>query len=371
MAYPSETAPVMWQCIIGHDAVVARWRTILEADRLASTYLFVGKEGIGKRTVAMQLAQGILCQANGLTGLDACGACPSCRLAEAGNHPDFQIISRPPDRAALPLEAFIGSKERRHREGLCHALALKPQLSGRKVAVIDDCDDLTQEAANGLLKTLEEPPAGSLLILVGTSTQRQLPTILSRCQVLRFAPLDNAQIATVLRTKGLAASDAEADRLAAACDGSIAWAAELADKGLWELRDELFRQLAAIEWDVLRLTKMVADFVDRNARDPAARRRRIRQVMQMAAVFFRELMRAAVGVPPHADQGVLGAVRNVLSRGAVDVDQVVAQVERCLLAMAEVDRNLNQATLLACWLDDLEKLGTGRPVNPAGAALMA
>jgi hypothetical protein len=116
---------------------------------------------------------------------------------------------------------------------------------------------------------------------------------------------------------------------------------------------------------------MVADFVDRNARDPAARRRRIRQVMQMAAVFFRELMRAAVGVPPHADQGVLDAVRNVLSRGAVDVDQVVAQVERCLLAMAEVDRNLNQATLLACWLDDLEKLGTGRPVDPAGAALMA
>ena len=78
------------------------------------------------------------------------------------------------------------------REGLCHDIALKPFRGGRKIAIIDDADYLNQEGANCLLKTLEEPPEKSVIILIGTSQQRQLPTIRSRCQIVRFAPLSTA-----------------------------------------------------------------------------------------------------------------------------------------------------------------------------------
>ena len=101
--------------------------------------------------------------------LDACGHCPACLQAAAGSHPDLETVAKPPDKSFLPLELLIGDKEHRMREGLCYRLSLRPLLGGRKIAVIDDADYLNAEGANSLLKTLEEPPPGSLLILIGTS----------------------------------------------------------------------------------------------------------------------------------------------------------------------------------------------------------
>ena len=94
------------------------------------------------------------------------------------------------------------------REGLCYDIALKPYSGRRKVAIIDDADYLNKEGANCLLKTLEEPPPKSLLILIGTSEQRQLPTIRSRCQIVRFQPLPEQDVAELLLATG-ACEDAE------------------------------------------------------------------------------------------------------------------------------------------------------------------
>src|SRR5205823_1972002 len=111
----------------------------------------------------------------GATQLEPCGECESCRLAASGSHPDSHSISLPRDKSFLPLELFVGRRERRMQEGLIHDLALKPFLGGRKIGIIDDADLLHEEAPNALLKTLEEPPPRSVLILVGTSAARQLP----------------------------------------------------------------------------------------------------------------------------------------------------------------------------------------------------
>src|SRR5207244_12270207 len=127
------------------------------------------------------------------------------------NHPDVEVIAKPADKAFIPLELLIGDAEHRMRAGLCYSIALKPYSGRRKVAIIDDADYLNKEGANCLLKTLEEPPQNTVLILIGTSEQRQLPTIRSRCQIVRFQPLAESDVAELLIEMALR-SDPAADR---------------------------------------------------------------------------------------------------------------------------------------------------------------
>ncbi len=132
----------------------------------------------------------MLCKTRRSMPLEPCGRCESCRLFAAGSHPDLDVVGLPKDKSTLPLELFIGDKEHRNQDGLCHRIAFRPFFGGRKVAIIDDADRFSQESANCLLKTLEEPPPRSLMILIGTSPSKQLPTIRSRSQVVRFQPLE-------------------------------------------------------------------------------------------------------------------------------------------------------------------------------------
>ena len=177
-----------WQGIAGHDEIVARFRTMLARGRLASTFLFVGPAGVGKRTFATRLAAALLCQTQPPAALDPCGVCSSCLQVAAGTHPDLLRVSKPADKSFIPLELFIGPKEKRMQQGLCHDISLKPFMGGGRVAIIDDADYLNEEGANSLLKTLEEPPPQSVLILIGTSADRQLPTIRSRAALSASAP---------------------------------------------------------------------------------------------------------------------------------------------------------------------------------------
>ena len=148
-----------WQGLQGHDAIVEQFRRSLAADRLGSTFLFVGPEGIGKRSFAIKLAQSLLCEAE--QELDPCGSCTACTQVSAGTHPDVDFVAKPADKSTIPLELLIGNKDHRMREGLCARIAMKSACGGRKIAIIDDADYLSQECANCLLKTLEEPPPGS------------------------------------------------------------------------------------------------------------------------------------------------------------------------------------------------------------------
>lgn len=211
----------MWQGIAGHDEIAERFRRGLERGRMASTFLFVGPPGVGKRTFALKLAQSLLCQTRSAAALDPCGVCACCVQVAAGVHPDLLLISKPADKSFIPLSCFLGDDQHRMRAGLCHDIALKPFMGGRKIALIDDADYLNEEGANALLKTLEEPPPRSLLILLGTSADKQLPTIRSRSQIISFRPLPEPLIAQLLVSQGLVADPAEAARLAAFSEGSL------------------------------------------------------------------------------------------------------------------------------------------------------
>ncbi|HEX5446271.1 MAG TPA: DNA polymerase III subunit, partial [Pirellulales bacterium] len=263
-----------WQGIEGHDEVVERFRRAIARNRLASTFLFVGPAGIGKRALAEKLAQALLCPHVDLQTLAPCGTCDSCVQVASRTHPDLMIIERPADRSFIPVAAFVGDEQRRMREGLCHDIALRPFMGGRKVAIIDDADYLNEEGANCLLKTLEEPPPRSVLILIGTSADRQLPTIRSRAQAVRFKPLAREAVVEILLARGLAADREQAVRLAAFSEGSVERAVELADEELWAFRGELLAALAERPFDSVALAGKLVPFVDSAGKEAKARRAR-------------------------------------------------------------------------------------------------
>jgi DNA polymerase-3 subunit delta' len=340
----------------GHSDILDRFRHALDRGRLASTFLFVGPQGIGKRLFALQLAQGMLCERRPEETLDPCGECPSCHQVLAGTHPDVHLIGKPADRANIPIELLIGEKERRMREGLLYELSGKPYSGRRRIAIIDDADYLAvgqKESANCLLKTLEEPPPKSILILIGTSEQRQLATIRSRCQVVRFAPLAERDVAEILVEQGICTDPAAAQSAARMSGGSVERGAQWCYESLVEFRGALLGLLCQREFDHGEAAKLVSQFVEAAGKESAVKRARLRLVVSLAEEFYRAVLHTLTrSVNEDSDSVLAGAVKTA-QRWFPGDDSATACLEICLDTVAHIDANANQATLIDWWLDEL------------------
>ncbi len=334
----------MWQGIIGHDEVVNRFRRSIEAGRLASTYLFVGPPGIGKKRFALELAHSLLCTNAADAVLQPCGQCESCRMFVAGNHPDLEVVVLPPDKSTLPIELFIGDREHRNQEGLCHRLELRPFFGRRKVAIVDDADHFGIASANCLLKTLEEPPASALLILIGTSPSRQLPTIRSRSQIVRFRTLPMEDVAQVLIDTGVASNRDVALQIAQLSDGSIERARQLSDTTLWEFRNRLYSALQTARLDSVRLTRLVQPFVDEAGKETSPRRERLRIVIGFVIERYQQSLR---------------------SSAANEARLATQALDTCLSALEQIDRNANLGLVIQNWCEGL----AGGTIRNAGSPL--
>lgn len=346
----------------GHYSVLDRFRRTLRAGRLASTFLFVGPPGIGKKLFALQLAQGLLCERRPEERLDPCGECSACAQVLAGTHPDVVVVRKPADKNFIPLDLLIGDKEHRMREGLCHDISLKPYSGRRKMAVIDDADYLNQEGANALLKTLEEPPPKSLLILIGTSEQRQLPTIRSRCQVVRFSPLAENDVAELLLSTGECSDENIARKAAALSGGSLAKAIQWCDEGFLEFRATLFENLSQRDYDLPPLAKTVTSFVEAAGKEAAEKRARMREVLTMGLEFYEQLIAAlssSAAASTPKDDLLQKAVATTIRWWPGDAEAAAACVETCLDALANVDANANLTALAEWWLDELGQTARG------------
>ena len=328
--------------------------------RLASSYLFLGPAGIGKHTFALKLAQGLLCLDSVAEELDPCGSCESCRLLEAGNHPDLDLVELPAGKRWLPVDLFIGDREHRHKAGLCHNVSRRPMLGNRRVAIIDDADHLTTESANSLLKTLEEPPAGAVLILIGTSRSRQLPTILSRAQVIRFDPLPQEVVADLLLDQEIAADTTQANDLAQLSEGTLQKALELSDSDLWQLRQRIPEQFSSRGFDSIRLASELTAMVNSAGKEADVRRRHLRAIFQCVSDHFRSILRDSCRNQQNSGQPQSSEPAMMLPASHQEQAQALAVLDRCLEAEQQLDRNANQATLLECWLDDLAEVLTPR-----------
>lgn len=211
---------------IGHDAQIAAFRAATAQGTLHHAWLLVGPQGVGKAGFAEAAALRLLAEAAGPPPGDGFGVPhdhPIARYFAADSHPDFRRLERLPKEPKLrdqPRAEWEDAERARsitiaQVRGLQGLFVTTPSLSPRRVVLIDAADDLERPAANALLKNLEEPPAGALFLLVSHAPGRLLPTIRSRCRVLRFGRLDAANVATVL---GAERPDLEADEVAALVD---------------------------------------------------------------------------------------------------------------------------------------------------------
>lgn len=346
-----------WQGIEGHDDVVRSFVTAADRGRVAGSYLFVGPDGVGKTSFALALARALACHDLG-PGLTACGRCPSCVQAAAGSHPDIDVVRKPADRSTIPLEAFIGDAAHRMREGLCWRILLRPVLGGRKTALVLDADALSAEAANCLLKTLEEPPAGAVIILVGTTLERQLPTIRSRCRIVRFRPLSAATIERILGAEP-PAGHSQTDEpppdpgriaAAAAAGGSLARARLLLDPELAAFRTRLIDLLGQRPLRGVDLARDTNALVEAAGKDAPPRRARLKLVLEAALEFHRAALHLAVAGEPPADP----ATARALAAAPPDAEAAVVALRTTLATLAAVDRNANLAVLVDGWTALLE-----------------
>ncbi len=207
-----------WTTIIGHDRPKRILEKALVRSQIAHAYLFHGRDSIGKLQIALAFAQAILCERNvsmeegdasAPPTIDGCGHCRACLAVEANTHPDVMITQ--PHGSQIKIDQIRAVQE---------ALVFKPVTGSRKVVIVDDAESMNLQAANCFLKTLEEPPDHSLLILITSQPHRLPPTMLSRCQQLRFDSPRRDEIKRLLiQQRGL--SESEATFFAALSMGKI------------------------------------------------------------------------------------------------------------------------------------------------------
>jgi DNA polymerase-3 subunit delta' len=213
--------------LYGHEKPISILKNAMVRDRIAHAYLFYGMEGIGKRTVASVFARALNC----LERDPPCDVCASCRKAARHNHPNIIVV-----KAEGQFIKIGAVKELQAR------MAFRPG-EGKRVLIIEEADRMNAAAANALLKTLEEPSPGNVLLLT-TARSHALPmTILSRCQHLRFTPLPREEVARFLREKEGLDADAAAV-LAASSGGSIGRAIEMNREDYITLRNGILEHLA-------------------------------------------------------------------------------------------------------------------------------
>ncbi|HUU42198.1 MAG TPA: DNA polymerase III subunit delta', partial [Planctomycetota bacterium] len=174
--------------VAGQDEAVRFFRVAERTGRLAHAYILVGPEGSGRRALARALGAWLFCESR-TDDNDACGTCRSCRRIAADEFPDLHWYARIEGKQQLTVDVV---------EELRHDIHLKPIERDRKVFVLEDADKLNPSSANKLLKVLEEPPPESLLLLLALDVRDFLPTLLSRCHVIRLRPLAVDELAARL-----------------------------------------------------------------------------------------------------------------------------------------------------------------------------
>ena len=221
----------MWDEIAGQERAKRILQTHLAEATVAQAYLLAGPDGVGKRRLALEMATALICDADTPR---PCGACLHCRQVGRGVHPDLHVIVPGGSADQIRIDDI------RHLLG---RLALKPFNAAVQVAVLEHAERLNEEAANCLLKTLEEPARSTRFLLTTARLSQCLPTVVSRCQLIRCEPLPPEVISRLLIAQQ-ACEAAVAAAVARLCGGSMARALELA--GRWDSHERIVGQLADV-----------------------------------------------------------------------------------------------------------------------------
>ena len=323
--------------VIGHEWAEKLLEGHIRSGEVRHAYLFAGAAGIGRRTLALRFAQAINCPTPPSPG-QPCRRCRTCQQIERGQHSDLSIVQSERPGANLKVDQI--------RE-LQHSLSLSPYEAAYRVALLLRFQEANPNAQNALLKTLEEAPTKVILLLTADSAESLLPTIASRCEVLRLRPLSPALLEGELKRRGL--EDGEAHLLAHLSGGRLGQALHLhEDTDLMEKRaglaDDLFKLLASSRRERFAYAEPLAKEKDN-----------LRAAFLTWLSLWRDMLLAASGAglalcnPDYSER----LERIALALGLDETRRRTAALER---AVARLDSNLNARLLAEITLLDWPRL---------------
>ncbi len=261
--------------IIGQEGAVTLLKKSFRMRRLAHAYVFIGPEGVGKKKTALNFVKLLTCE-NVQESVEPCETCPSCLKVSAFNHPDLQWVY--PDGQFIKIDAIREATRK---------LNLKGFESSFKALIISEAQALNEESSNALLKTLEEPSADTVIILIAPSLKNILPTIASRCQRVIFSSLDVATLDKTLRDNFGVAKD-EAEYLSRISAGSLGMALRFRDNGLFLRKNKIVE-------DMFDETVKADNFIGASKHDRIEKREAIEEALAVLSSWLRDMFVAKAG----------------------------------------------------------------------------
>lgn len=314
--------------IIGQDKAKKLLTSSVRQGKVSHAYLFRGATGIGKKTTAHAFACLINCHSP-VDFQEPCGTCNSCRKFRSGNHPDFMKIE--PDGAAIKIKQIRDLK---------HALTFPPFEAKYRVVLLTDVHTMRREAANSLLKTLEEPPDDTILVLTGDEAQEILPTIVSRCQVIPFHVLPYDKVAEALMAEEEIAPE-DAATLAAVAEGSLGRARLLLKKDLLSIRQQIVAQLLELSPEQPEAAEVILTLADQAAK----LKEDLEELLDILRLWINDLILQANGITGKIhNHDLVPYIKAACQRW--NVQQLSDKISRIETAHKQLARNCNR--VLVC-----------------------
>jgi len=327
--------------IKGQERAVEFLRNSVNRERLSHAYLFCGPEGLGKTMLAKNLAKFLNCEdplKEGALFIDCCDSCLSCRKINDFNHPDVHWLTRGGNARNISIDEIrLLQKE----------ISLKAYEGRFKFFIIQDAHQMSEQAANCLLKTLEEPPVFSVIILIAVNIRGLLPTIISRCQLVKFYPLPYERLKDILSVNyGMNSDDVRF--LSAASEGRIGQALRLKDQDTFKEKNRLIEEVCLLNPGGV---KRQASFNAFNIKDKKKLATQIRYLLN----WFRDILIFKIRLPEYF---IINADRMeaIKSRAAFytfeDLEQIIAKIDQ---AHRLIEQNVNRKLALEVMLGEIAR----------------
>jgi DNA polymerase III subunit delta' len=338
---------VFFSRIIGQEKAKSFIENVMHRERVPHAYLFTGISGIGKTSTAKAFCMTLNCHAP--SGLDGCGACPSCRKILNGNFPDFKIIE--PDGRNVKIEQI--------RE-LNRSLGYAPLAGGYRVCVVHRAEAMTSEAANSFLKTLEEPPSGNIFVLNATEPRDLLPTIVSRCQRVSFRPLKTDEITRQLNNE-TDLNGFSVAVLARVSNGSLGRALDMGESNFLERRriwlKKLLELYARSSAEAMNMAVESAKEARVGLDQPGNKKAGLFDLLSVWATWYRDLLLVRIGAPK--DLFINGDFQEQLEETAsgMTLQNLIQSFHMVDRAVRDLHRMRNPTLVLENTVLNLRKLG--------------